>query len=104
MSTWTRRRALPGAAELSISPLLFDRNAASAGTRALQADPPVSAAQAQVSRPLVHVTDLFRPHDDPDNPWDLPTVYALTFRGHLDLLGNRTLNRDDLPVLQSGPT
>jgi len=102
MSTWTRRRALHGAAALSISPLLFDPKAAAAGTRALQADPPVSAARAQVSRPLVHVTDLFRPHDDPDDHWDLATVYALTRRGDLDLLGILTDNPENLPDVYKG--
>src|SRR5258705_13876458 len=81
MSTCTRRPALPSAAALSVSPLLFAPRAAAAGTRALQADPPISAARAKALRPLVHVTDLFRPHDDPDDHWDLATVYALARRG-----------------------
>lgn len=35
--------------------------------------------------PLVMATDLFRPHDDPDDHWDLATGYALAFRGLVDL-------------------
>lgn len=35
--------------------------------------------------PVIHVTDLFRPHDDPDDHWDLACVYALAWQGRLDL-------------------
>jgi hypothetical protein len=38
-------------------------------------------------RPLIHVTDLFRPYNDPDDHWDLATVYALACRGAHDLKG-----------------
>jgi len=37
--------------------------------------------------PLLHVTDLFRPHMDPDDHWDLACVYALACRGDIDLKG-----------------
>ena len=90
MRTWTRRRALHGTAALSILPLLFNRKTIAAGARALQADRP---------RPLVHVTDLFRPHDDPDDHWDLATAYALTCRGDLELLGILTDNPENLRSL-----
>src|SRR4029077_17588575 len=43
-------------------------------------------------RPLVHTTDLYRPHGDPDDHWDLATAYALAWRGDLDLLGILTNN------------
>ncbi len=50
-----------------------------------------SGAQEQTSPdraiPMIHVTDLFRPHDDPDDHWDLACVYALAFQGHVDLRG-----------------
>lgn len=36
---------------------------------------------------FVHQTDLFHPHGDPDDHWDLATVYALAMQGHLDLRG-----------------
>ncbi len=36
---------------------------------------------------FVHQTDLFHPHGDPDDHWDLATVYALAAQGHLDLRG-----------------
>jgi len=106
MRTWTRRRALHGTAALSLLPLLFDRNARAAearppnptphGAHALPADGPLSPAALKAPRPLVHVTDLFRPHDDPDDHWDLATAYALTSRGDLDLLGILTDNPANL--------
>ncbi|UCG57145.1 MAG: hypothetical protein JSU70_20050 [Phycisphaerales bacterium] len=37
--------------------------------------------------PMLHVTDLFRPHVDPDDHWDLACVYALAYRGDIDLKG-----------------
>ena len=40
-----------------------------------------------MSIPLIHQTDLFRPHGDPDDHFDLATVYALSTRGHVDLAG-----------------
>lgn len=35
--------------------------------------------------PLIHCTDLFRPHNDPDDHFDLAAVYALALQGKLDL-------------------
>ena len=37
--------------------------------------------------PMLHATDLFRPHADPDDHWDLACVYALAYRGDIDLKG-----------------
>lgn len=37
--------------------------------------------------PVLHATDLFRPHIDPDDHWDLACVYALAYRGDIDLKG-----------------
>jgi hypothetical protein len=37
--------------------------------------------------PVLHVTDLFRPHMDPDDHWDLACVYALACRGDIGLKG-----------------
>lgn len=37
--------------------------------------------------PMLHATDLFRPHMDPDDHWDLACVYALACRGNIDLKG-----------------
>jgi hypothetical protein len=34
---------------------------------------------------MVHCTDLFRPHNDPDDHWDLASVFALAHGGHIDL-------------------
>jgi hypothetical protein len=36
---------------------------------------------------VLHVTDLYRPHMDPDDHWDLACVYALAYRGDIDLKG-----------------
>jgi len=37
--------------------------------------------------PTLHVTDLFRPHMDPDDHWDLATQYALAWQDKVDLRG-----------------
>jgi len=37
--------------------------------------------------PLLHQTDLFRPHNDPDDHYDLACVYALAYTGEIDLKG-----------------
>ena len=37
--------------------------------------------------PIIHQTDLFRPHNDPDDHWDLACVYALAKAGVFDLKG-----------------
>lgn len=36
--------------------------------------------------PFIHQTDLFHPHADPDDHWDLATVFSLAGSGHIDLL------------------
>jgi len=36
---------------------------------------------------MIHVTDLFRPHNDPDDHWDLACVFALARQGRIDLKG-----------------
>lgn len=36
---------------------------------------------------FIHQTDIFHPHGDPDDHWDMATVYALAQRGKLDLCG-----------------
>jgi len=45
------------------------------------------AAQQTTPVPVIHVTDLHRPHVDPDDHWDLACVYALAYRGDIELLG-----------------
>jgi hypothetical protein len=37
--------------------------------------------------PMIHVTDLFRPHCDPDDHWDLACVFALAYAKQIDLKG-----------------
>lgn len=54
------------------------------------AGPVARAAQPQAvaaGAPLIHVTDLFHPHGDPDDHFDLAVAYALTLRGAVDLRG-----------------
>jgi hypothetical protein len=43
-----------------------------------------AAQEPKVS--LLHATDLFRPHADPDDHFDLASVYALAVQGRIDLL------------------
>ncbi len=45
------------------------------------------ACTAGPVRPLVHQTDLFHPHGDPDDHFDLATVYALAQRGGVEPVG-----------------
>jgi len=40
-----------------------------------------------MATPLIHQTDLFRPHNDPDDHFDLAVVYALALQGKIDLRG-----------------
>ena len=44
-------------------------------------------AWAQKGVPMIHVSDLFRPHCDPDDHWDLACAYALAYSGQADLKG-----------------
>lgn len=46
-------------------------------------DPP--AHDAWLAPPVIHSTDLFRPHDDPDDHWDLACLYALHLEQRIDL-------------------
>lgn len=56
---------------------------------------------------VLHVTDLFRPHMDPDDHWDLACVYALAHRGDINLKGvlidhppaNRTDRNPDIAAV-----
>lgn len=48
---------------------------------------PVPAEQSTLAAPVIHVTDLHRPHVDPDDHWDLACVYALAYRGDIELKG-----------------
>jgi hypothetical protein len=43
--------------------------------------------KAKKKTPMLHATDLFRPHMDPDDHWDLACVYALACRGDIELKG-----------------
>jgi hypothetical protein len=51
----------------------------------LRAFPP-GGADATPKAALIHATDLFRPHGDPDDHFDLATVYALAAQGRFELL------------------
>ena len=41
----------------------------------------------QPKTPVIHQTDLFHPHNDPDDHWDLACQYALAAMGDIDLRG-----------------
>jgi hypothetical protein len=61
---------------------------AAAGAAAVRL--PAAAATTQIAAagvPLIHVTDLFHPHGDPDDHFDLAVTYALAQRGAVDLRG-----------------
>jgi hypothetical protein len=45
------------------------------------------ASVGKARTPFLHVTDLYRPHLDPDDHWDLACVYALAHRGDIELKG-----------------
>ncbi len=40
-----------------------------------------------MSIPVIHTTDLYRPHLDEDDHWDLACLYALAYSGQLELKG-----------------
>lgn len=40
-----------------------------------------------MSVPVIHQTDLFRPHNDPDDHWDVACLYALAAAGDIELIG-----------------
>jgi hypothetical protein len=75
MSSFSRRAFL-ALAPAGLSTLAWARNA-------LAGPPPASSRPV----PMLHLTDLFRPHADPDDHWDLACVYALAYRGDADILG-----------------
>jgi len=48
----------------------------------------ISEGKIRHSRvPMIHATDLYHIHCDPDDHWDLATIYALAYLGDIDLLG-----------------
>ncbi|MBN2292042.1 MAG: hypothetical protein JXM70_06425 [Pirellulales bacterium] len=49
---------------------------------AAEVPPPVTERPV----PVIHITDLFRPHNDPDDHWDLACQYALAARGDIELV------------------
>ena len=50
--------------------------------------------------PMLHETDLFHPHADPDDHWDLACIYALAYGGEIDLRG---ILIDFAPETRAGP-
>ncbi|MBP9987775.1 MAG: hypothetical protein KBT44_07640 [Bacteroidales bacterium] len=57
---------------------------------------PADAGAGQSSVPVIHITDLTRPHGDPDDHWDAATQFALNKKGLIDL---RAVITDNLPAL-----
>jgi hypothetical protein len=53
------------------------------------AEKPASALPPHQGQPvpMLHVSDLFRPHNDPDDHWDLACVYALAHQSRAELQG-----------------
>ena len=49
------------------------------------AERPRAPASKPAKTPMIHVTDLYHPHGDPDDHWDLACVYALACAGSVDL-------------------
>lgn len=37
--------------------------------------------------PVIHATDLYHVHSDPDDHWDLASIYSLAYNGMIDLKG-----------------
>lgn len=52
---------------------------------ACKTKPGPGGAAPQPKAALIHATDLFRPHIDPDDHFDLATVFALAARGRFEL-------------------
>ena len=68
---------------------IFMKTGAVAAAGAAAVGLPATAAHVQAASgmPLIHVTDLFHPHGDPDDHFDLAVTYALAQRGAFDLRG-----------------
>jgi hypothetical protein len=63
--------------------------AIAAGAAAYQGSGSKPSGGGAARRPklaLIHATDLFRPHNDPDDHFDLATVFALAAQGRFELL------------------
>lgn len=43
--------------------------------------------KAQSVTPMIHATDLYHVHCDPDDHWDLASIYSLAYSGLIDLKG-----------------
>ena len=48
---------------------------------------PIVGDSVQSIQPVILVSDLMRPFDDPDDHWDLATAFALAYSGAIDLKG-----------------
>ena len=75
MTTFSRREFLAAAATASASLLTSSRKA-----------PALEGAAGKPKVALIHATDLLRPHADPDDHFDLATVYSLAVRRRFELL------------------
>lgn len=65
---------------LALTAGIFNRKAYSSGVVAPD-------KTSRVKTPMIHATDLYHIHNDPDDHWDLATIYALGYSGDVDLLG-----------------
>ena len=92
MDSISRRELLLGTVVTTLAPRLGKAGNPSATARdhrPPQGDDEDRNATESVSKviPLLHCTDLFRPFADPDDHFDLASVYALVQLGHYDLRG-----------------
>ncbi len=76
MSDYSRREFLAAAAAASVGAIARPR-VAPCGEMNVPGRPV----------PMLHVSDLFRPHDDPDDHWDLACVYSLAWQRSAELRG-----------------
>ncbi|MDR2440976.1 MAG: nucleoside hydrolase [Planctomycetaceae bacterium] len=67
------------------------------GTETVSAVPFSTAPVSTV--PVIHLTDLFHPHGDPDDHFDLACIYSLASQGLIDLKG---IGIDYLPGFRQG--
>jgi hypothetical protein len=47
----------------------------------------VTGIKSKILQPVIHMTDLFHPHGDPDDHFDLACVFSLALQGMIELKG-----------------
>jgi hypothetical protein len=77
------RRSFLGLLAASLGTAFVDAGSFTKPRNPLSAPPKPGGTSHRI--PVLHVTDLYRPHDDPDDHWDLACVYALAYEKAIDL-------------------